>query len=132
MDKELDELRRDVGRFLDDLVDDDGLSPRLIAAHTQINYRRLYRWLSADVFSPPLKECHAIIDLVKRVEKVKADYADIATSWDPDKYDRVTLLGLFNYAYLKVLEDESLDVDSKAKKLTLMTFREWARSKGAI
>lgn len=127
----MDELRRDVGQFLDDLVGQDGFSPRLIATHTGINYRRIYRWLSSDMFQPPLKECHAIVDLAKKVERVKSDYSDIVTSWNDDRYSRITLLGLFSHPYLKILEDKALGLDAKIQRLTLMTFREWAKAKVA-
>lgn len=129
MDKELDELRKDVSLHLADLVDRDGFSPRLIEAHTGISYRRLYRWLALDIFLPPLKACHAIVDLTQKVEKVKSDFSDIVNSWNDDRYSRITMLGLFSFAYLKILEDKNLSLDAKTKKLTLLVFKEWARAK---
>ncbi|MBA7610238.1 hypothetical protein ES703_17445 [subsurface metagenome] len=131
MNKDIDELRRDVSLHLADLVDQDGFSPRLISAHCGIHYRRLYRWLALDMFLPPLKACHAIIDLAKKVERVKADFSDIVVSWNDDRYSRITMLGLIAWPYLQVLENKSLDPKGKVKKLTLQVFKDWARSKDA-
>lgn len=131
MSENLDGLRRDVGKHLEDLIETDKFSPRLVAAHVpKLNYKKIYRWLgSPGFFAPPLKDCEGILDFIKKVEKVKSDFSDIVTSWNDDRYSRITLLGLFSYAYLQILENKTLTLDAKIARLTLLVFRDWARAK---
>lgn len=131
MNEDTDKIRRDTGKRLENLVERDGFSPRLVAAHIpKLNYKKIYRWLgSPDFFAPPLKDCDGILDLAVKVEKVKNDFSDIVISWNDDRYSQITMLGLFSFAYLKILEDKNLSLDAKIKKLTLLVFKEWARAK---
>lgn len=131
MNEDTDKLRRNTGKHLEDLIERDGFSPRLVAAHIKnLNYKKIYRWLgSPDFFAPPVSECDGILDLVKKVERVKSDFSDIVISWNDDRYSRITLIGLIAWPYLRILESKTLSLDTKIQRLTLLVFREWAKAK---
>ncbi|MBA7660624.1 hypothetical protein ES703_68627 [subsurface metagenome] len=131
MDKELDELRRTAVRELEAVVD-LGITPRVIEVLTggALGYRKAYRWLSGGgLWLPDIKTCNKILDFCIIVQKIKNDLVEIATSWNSKKYHRATQIALYNYAYLKALDDETLGLDEKIARLLVMTFRDWSRAK---
>ena len=122
MNGDTDKIRRDTGKHLEDLVERDGFSPRLVAAHIpKLNYKKIYRWLgSPDFFAPPVKDCAGILDLAQKVERVKSDFSDIVISWNDDRYSRITMIGLINFPFLQILENKTLSLVVKIKRLTLI------------
>lgn len=125
-----DTLRKKVSKDLEELVD-YGFAPRLIQVFTKLNYRKIYRWLSCEegFFLPPLSACEKILTFRNLVNDIRADFKDIVTSWNSERYHRATLIGLFNFKCLQILDSEDLSLDEKIRKLTLLIFKEWGKSK---